>query len=335
MKPIYSLFLIALLSVVVTVAGAAEKPVLTIYTYDAFAADWGPAPKIKKAFEAECACQLDFIATDSSIGILRKIQLEGANTKADIALGLDTNLTDVAGKTGLFAPHGARTGDLALPISWRDETFLPFDFGYFAFVYNSQIVKAAPTSFEALAALPDDFKIVIQDPRSSTPGLGLLLWIKQAYGDKAAGMWKRLAPKILTVTKSWSDAYGLFLKGEADMVLSYTTSPAYHLIAEKDARFKSAAFSEGHYMQVEVAAVVKASKQPKLARRFMQFILSGEFQSVIPTTNWMYPAAKTAGDLPKGFATLHVPQKSLLMSGAEVEKNRKGWIDEWLAALNR
>ena len=163
----------------------------------------------------------------------------------------------------------------------------------------------------------------------------MLLWIKQIYGDKADALWKRLAPKILTVTKGWSDAYGLFLKGEADMVLSYTTSPAYHLIAEKDARFKSAAFSDGHYMQVEVAAIVKSSKQQRLGRQFMQFILSKGFQSVIPTTNWMYPAASTAGELPKGFDTLHVPQKSLLMSGADVEKDRKAWIGEWLAALNK
>ncbi len=314
---------------------AADKPVLTVYTYDAFAAEWGPAPAIKKSFEAECDCILDFVATDSSIGILRKLQLEGANTKADIALGLDTNLTDVARKTGLFDSHGADTGNLALPVSWSDDTFVPFDYGYFSFVYNSEKLKNAPTSFKALAERGGDFKIVIQDPRSSTPGLGLLLWIKEAYGDEAAAIWGKLAPKILTVTKGWSDAYGLFLKGEADMVLSYTTSPAYHLIAEKDARFKSAAFSEGHYMQVEVASVVKSTKQPKLARQFMQFILSDGFQGAIPTGNWMYPAAKTASGLPKGFDTLEVPAKSLLMSSDRVEKNRKAWIDEWLSALKR
>lgn len=316
-------------------AQAAEKPTLTIYTYDAFAADWGPAPQIKTAFEAECGCVLDFIATDSSIGILRKIQLEGASTKADIALGLDTNLIDVAGKTGLFAAHGATTDNLDLPIKWSDPTFLPFDYGYFAFVYNTEIVADPPKSFEDLAARPDSFKIVIQDPRSSTPGLGLLLWVKQAYGDRAGEIWRRIAPKILTVTKDWSGAYNLFLKGEADMVLSYTTSPAYHLIAEKDDRFRAALFSEGHYMQVEVAAMVKSTKQPALARRFLAFMLSQGFQDVIPTTNWMYPAAKMSKPLPKGFDSLHRPQKSLLMTSARVEARRKDWIAEWRSALAR
>jgi ABC-type thiamine transport system substrate-binding protein len=50
----------------------------------------------------------------------------------------------------------------------------------------------------------------------------------------AGEIWEALADNIVTVTPGWSEAYGLFLEGEADMVLSYTTSPAYHLIAEED-----------------------------------------------------------------------------------------------------
>ena len=253
---------------------AADKPKLVIYTYDAFAADWGPAPAVKKAFEPICGCEVQFVATDSSIGILRKIQLEGASTKADIALGLDTNLTAIARDTGLFAEHGASSSTLKLPVDWNDPVFMPFDYGYFSFVYDSDKVKSAPKSFDELLNMPEDFKIVIQDPRSSTPGLGLLLWVRQIYGDKAPEVWKKLKPRILTITKGWSEAYGLFLKGEAEMALSYTTSPAYHMIAEKKHNYRAAGFSDGHYMQVEVAAVVKASKQKALAQKFMAFMVN-------------------------------------------------------------
>ena len=38
------------------------KPVLTVYTYDSFAADWGPGPVVKKAFEADCNCELKLVA---------------------------------------------------------------------------------------------------------------------------------------------------------------------------------------------------------------------------------------------------------------------------------
>jgi thiamine transport system substrate-binding protein len=317
-----------------TVTQAADKPKLVIYTYDAFAADWGPAPAVKKAFEPMCDCEVQFVTADSSIGILRKIQLEGASTKADIALGLDTNLTAIAQKTGLFIGHKADINGLELPIRWTDPVFLPFDYGYFSFVYDSEKVASAPTSFDELLNMPEDFKIVIQDPRSSTPGLGLLLWVRQIYGDRAPEIWKKLKPRILTITKGWSEAYGLFLKGEAEMVLSYTTSPAYHMIAEKVDKYRAAGFTDGHYMQVEVAAVVKASKQQALARKFMAFILTPAFQDIIPTTNWMYPAA-TGKDLPAGFEKLHVPNNALLMSGDVVAKNRKAWVQEWLDNVSK
>ncbi len=313
---------------------AQDKPVLTIFTYDAFAADWGPAPGIEKAFEEQCDCDVQFIAADSSIGALRKIQLEGAQTKADILLGLDTNIAEAARETNLFVEHGADTSNLALPTGgWSDTTFLPFDYSYFAFVYNKEKVTDAPNSFEALINTPEEFKIVIQDPRSSTPGLGLLLWIQQAYGDRAQEIWRGLAPKIVTVTKGWSDAYGLFLKDEADMVLSYTTSPAYHLIAEEDSRFASAQFKEGHYLQIEVAAILESSKNKDLAKDFMQFMLSDTVQDIIPTTNWVYPATTTEAGLPEGFNTLHLPETTLLIDGIEVEKNRKAWIDQWVETL--
>ena len=104
---------------------AAEKPTLTIYTYDAFSASWGSAPKIKKAFEKEYNCHLKFVGVASSIVALRKIQLEGKRTKADILLGLDTSITQVAKKTKLFVPHGLDTSHLDLPIAYNDDIFVP------------------------------------------------------------------------------------------------------------------------------------------------------------------------------------------------------------------
>ncbi|HER26591.1 MAG TPA: thiamine ABC transporter substrate-binding protein, partial [Rhodospirillales bacterium] len=178
MKMIFLYLTIGLMALSANPTLAAEKPVLTVYTYDAIAADWGPGPKIKAGFEKTCGCTVDFVASYSSIGTLRKIQLEQKNPKADVILGLDTNLAEIARQTGLFTEHGADITGLDLPVTWSDSQFLPFDYGYFAFVYDSEKLANPPTSFKDLATTGDDFKIIIQDPRSATPGLGLLLWIK-------------------------------------------------------------------------------------------------------------------------------------------------------------
>ena len=308
----------------------AETQVLTVYTYDSFVSDWGPGPAISEAFEAECGCELNLVGVGDGAALLARLQLEGARSQADVVLGLDTNLTARAEATGLFAPHGVEA-DLDLPIDWDDPLFLPFDWGWFAFVHDRNRLPEPPGSFADL--IDSDLDIVIQDPRSSTPGLGLLMWVEAAFGDEAPAIWQGLAPRVLTVTSGWSEAYGLFLDGEADMVLSYTTSPAYHLIAEDDDSKAAAAFAEGHYMQVEVAGVLASSDQQDLARDFMAFMVSDAFQSIIPTTNWMYPAVTPAEGLPEGFETLHRPEQSLLFSAEEAAERRDAALDAWRDGL--
>lgn len=310
----------------------AQIPELRVLTYDSFVSDWGPGPAVEAAFEATCGCDLVFESAGDGAAMLARLMLTGARTEADVVLGLDTNLTAAAAASGLIAPHGL-TPALDLPIAWDDPLFVPYDWGWFAFVYDTTRTPNPPASFGELIA--SDLSVVIQDPRSSTPGLGLLMWVEAAYGERAGAIWEGLAPRILTVTPGWSEAYGLFLEGEADMVLSYTTSPAYHLIAEGDATKAAAPFAEGHYLQVEVAGLVANSDQPDLARAFLEFMTTEAFQSVIPTTNWMYPAVTPAGGLPEGFETLHVPQTSLLLSADVAASVRDAALDVWRNALAR
>lgn len=329
------LLIVTLLFLMCTPLHADERPTLTVYTYSSFTADWGPGPAIKQGFEAECDCRLEYVATDDGVALLSRVRLEGKRSRADVVLGLDTNLMAEARATGLFASHGATPASLSLPGGWSDPVFLPYDYGYFAFVYDRTALTAPPDSLRALVEGPSDEKILIQDPRTSTPGLGLLLWIRKVYGDDAGMIWEKLAPRILTVSKGWSEAYGLFLKGEAPLVLSYTTSPAYHLIAEGEGKYAAAAFDEGHYLQVEVAAKLASSPNPELADRFLSFMLSQGFQKHIPTGNWMYPVVGLESGLPGGFETLVSPAIALTFTPEEVARNRKEWVQEWLNALSR
>jgi len=314
-------------------AAAEEVPILRVHTYDSFAAEWGPGPAIKAGFEATCGCVVEYETSDDAISTLRRVQLEGDTTRADVIVGLDTAIAGEARATGLFAPHGLTLEGLALPQAWTDTEFVPFDYGYFAYVYNKETLPNPPRSFEELIALPDDFKIVIQDPRSSTPGLGHVIWVAEAYGDRAPEIWAGLKPHLLTMTRGWSEAYGLFLDGEADMVLSYTTSPAYHVIADNDTRFAAALFDEGHVVQVEVAGMLKSSGQQQLGRDFLAYLVSPEAQKVIPTTNWMFPVIDIGADLPAAFNDPGQPPKVIPVDEAVVTANGRAWIAAALAAL--
>ena len=307
----------------------AEK--LTVYTYDSFVSEWGPGPLIEKTFEEKYSVDLELIAVDSAATLLNKVILEGSNTKADIILGLDMNLFNSAENSELFTAHNLNNINekLNLPIEWNSEIFVPYNYGYFAFVYNSKKLKNPPKSMDELLNITDA-RIVIQDPRTSTPGLGLLTWMKILYGENAQENWSKLNKKIISVTKGWTDAYyNFFMAGEADIVLSYSTSPAAHVMFEENYDISASIFKEGNYLSVEFAGILKSSKNKKVANIFLDFMLSDEFQKVIPSTNIMYPVTNIK--LPDAFNELEIP-KALQLNPKEINDYKDEWINEWLNA---
>ncbi|SFJ69946.1 thiamine ABC transporter substrate-binding protein [Jannaschia pohangensis] len=313
------------------IATSANAEPLTIYAPDYFASEWGPGPAIKEAFEASCSCEIEYVTGD----LLPRLRLEGDATPADVVIGLNTDDAERARQTGLFAPHNVAIEGLTMPIDWTDDTFVPFNWGHTAFVYDTTKITDVPTSFQALLDADDSLRIAIQDPRTSVSGLALALWVHKVFGDGAEDAWAALAPKIVTVTRGWSEAYGMFTDGEVDMVLSYTTSPAYHIIAEEDETKKAALFDEGHYVMVETAGQIATTDQPELAQAFLDFILTEPFQSIIPTGNWSLPAKLDPAKMPAGFEKVALPETALIYGSAEAEALRDTVVAEFEAGLGR
>ena len=266
---------------------------------------------------------------------LGRLRLEGETTKADVVVGLDMNL--VAEAKSARPLRAAWRGCEGSVTSDRLERrhLHPLRLGLLAFVYDANKLANPPKSLKELVDNPNGPKVVLQDPRTSAPGLGLLLWMRKVYGDKAGEAWGKLKPRIVTFTKGWSEAYGLFLKGEADMVLSYTTSPAYHVVAEKKDNYKAAAFTEGHYLHVELAGMTRTTKQPELPGNSGLHPQSEPFQSAMPEGNWMMPAKTPAAGLPAAFKDLVQPSQALLFTPEEVQQNRRAFTDAWLNATAR
>lgn len=318
-------------TVTVTAPALATGPEFTLYAPDYFATEWGPGPKIEAGFEKICGCDLVMVTGD----VMPRILLEGDRTEADVVIGLNTDVTLRARESGLFTPHGQDLAGLTMPVVWKDDVFLPFNWSETAFIYDDTRLKNPPATFQDLLDAPDDLKIVIQDPRSSVSGLAMLLWVKSIYGDKAIEAWQKLRPKVLTVTPGWSESYGMFTDGEADMVLSFTSSPAYHIGAEQDTTKHAAIFPEGHYFMAELAAQLKTTDQPELAQKFMQYVLSPDFQGMIAEANWSYPSKLPRDQLPAYFAALDRPERTIFLSETEAEELRKPALDEWLSVFAR
>ncbi|MDR2193221.1 MAG: thiamine ABC transporter substrate-binding protein [Treponema sp.] len=264
---------------------------VVIWTYDSFNSEWGPGDEVSKRFFEQTGITIKWGSHGDAGSVLSRLLLEGTSADADIILGIDQNYAERALTSDLlesYTPAGADgiAGELII-----DETFrlIPFDYSYFAIVYDSEKVPNPPQRLEDLTDPAYTKKIILMDPRTSSPGLGFLTWTKTVYGDGWKDYWKRLSPSILTIADGWDTGYGLFTSGEAPLALSYTTSPGYHLEYEETERYKAAIFDDGHVLQVEVAGLLRNAKNKDNAKKFLDFMLSPSFQELIPLTNWMYP----------------------------------------------
>ena len=286
-----------------TPAGAEEKPVLRVYTYDSMVSEYGLGPKIVPKFEKDCNCKVDMVSAGDAGAVLARLVLEKGNPKADLVIGLDNSLKSKAIDSGVLEKFTPTNIEI-VPQELRFDTegyITPFDFGFVAFIYDNNKIAPAPQSFEDLLDERFQEKIVIQNPRTSSPGLALLLWTIAAYGEEGyLDYWEKLEPNILTVTAGWDESAGMFSAGETPMYLSYATSPPYYVEFEGKENFVAAHFKEGHYMQIEGIAIVKGTQKRHLAEEFIEFALTEKFQEEIPLTQFMFPINVDA-KLPASF----------------------------------
>jgi thiamine transport system substrate-binding protein len=301
---------------------------LVIWTYDSFNSEWGPGPEVSKAFEEKTGIKIEWVSHGDAGTILSRLLLEGKEADADIILGIDQNMAGRILESNLMEPYRPKGAENIFPELILDPEFrlTPMDYSYFAIVYDSEKITSAPDSLEELTDPNFAGSLILIDPRTSSPGLGFFVWVKEVYGSSWREYWRRLKPSILTIAEGWSSAYGLFTGGEAPLVLSYTTSPGYHLEYENSERYKAAIFKDGHILQIEAAGILKSAKNSYNARLFLDFMLDPVFQNIIPLTNWMYTVTNVP--LPDSFRVN--PKSGKPLKGSPVTEEE---LNEWAALM--
>ncbi|MCR5126156.1 MAG: thiamine ABC transporter substrate-binding protein [Treponema sp.] len=301
-----------------------ESKEVTIYTYDSFAGEWGPGPELTKKFEEQTGYKLNIVDCGDAVQALSRAILEKNAVQADVIVGLDNNTSSKAINEGIIEEYKTKNSDsipkdLFEALQDKGNFVTPYDFSHFALIFDSKSNTTPPTSLEDLAKPEYAKKLILMDPRTSTPGLGFVAWTVSVFGDKVIDYWKTLKPSILMMAPGWSAGYGSFTKGEAPLVISYTTSPAYHVeYGEGDER-KALIFDEGHSWQVEGAAILKNAPNKKGAEAFIDFLTSEEGQSILPLTQWMYPANKNV-KLPESYEkAAPIPERTLIADPEKVQ----------------
>ena len=264
------------------------KETIIVGTYDSFATEWGPGPEIESLFEENCECDLKYVTTSQAGTLLGNIFIKDK----DIILGA----TYDANKFNNFYK------------------FQTYDYGYYAFIYDESSLKNPPQTFEELINR-DNLKIVVQDPRTSPVGMGLLTWISRVFYQNKEEAIQKINKQIITYTPGWSEAYGMFLEEKADLVLSYSTSPFYHQEYEDNYSYKALIFPEGHVKVNEYVVIPNDSKQKIIAENFLSFLSTEKIQRIISKKNIMYPILESA--TPSKMKNLPKPSEAMDVSTNE------------------
>ena len=297
---------------------------VVVYAYDSFAGEWGPGPELVKLFKQKTGLDLTFVDCGDAGQVTSRAILEKDRPQADVLLGPDNNLVQKIREEGILTPYkpaGAENLvdnlENALGGDWA---LTPFDFSHFAIIFDTESGIREPTSLEDLTSAEYAKKLILMDPRTSTPGLGFVAWTAAIFGNNALNYWADLKPSILTMAPGWTAGYGLFTNGEAPLVISYTTSPAYQYQEDNSTRFKTLVFREGHPMQVEGAGLLKGAVNEEGGKKFLDFLISDDAQAVLPLTQWMYPANKNV-EIPECYAVAApVPEKTVNADNTIVNK---------------
>ena len=258
---------------------------LIVASYSSFAGQWGVGEIVVSDFEKESGIQVELIDAGSGSELAKAIRDD--KIKADVVIGIDETLLE--GVVMKFDSHYV------------------FDYGFYAFCFNNDFSIKKPTCLEDLAKSEYKNTFVLIDPRSSNVGLGLLKWADAAFDGDVKEWLSLVFNNALTVTASWSEAYGLFTSGEVPLVLSFSTSPVYHYM-EKDFKYESLIFENGSIRTEEFIAIMNNSKKKKDAQFFIDYVL--ENSAKIALCNVMYPV-RGEENLPSEYNLVKKPEKIL------------------------
>ena len=303
----------------------------------------GLGPDVIRIFENRSAgCRARVLPAGDAGQMIARIMLDSKRRApgAHVAVGVDA--VSWPRVRPLAAGWGGWTPRNYLRISARARLpggIVPYDYGIHAFIADTAALRRAgigrPGSLRDLLDARLGRNILLQDPRTSSPGMSFLLYTKAVLGNSFSAFWHSLARQWLTLGSGWSATYGLFLRGEAMLVWSYTTSEAYHEANGGGGRYKALIFAEGHPVHVEGAVwlkapvgVVRNPEEDRCAKVFLETMISDEVQRLVPFKNWMLPALADA-QLPPVFETLARPEiipGVAAASGAEIRKITSDWL---------
>lgn len=327
-----------------------------IYTHDSYLA-WGDPDEYEEVidtafydFGVANNVTVRLMLFSGMVDALQTLINQKNNPQADIVIGLDSVLVTEAKNEGVLQPYTEANLENISSSLINDldpeKYLLPADYGLIALIFDTEYLslstnpELAKLTFEDLiTTFADD--LAVQDPTLSSTGINFLLY-QLVYYEEILGKdwteWWEAAKGKVSIDKSWSDSWDrVFSAKEDHMLVSYGTDPAYNAFFNYSYE-KNGVLIHGEesttygWMQIEGIGIVEGTTHLSLAKAYIDYFLTEEVQSLVPTNNWMFPANQEV-ELPPCYnyaiTTENVSVLNHLVTPEHIGENYNSWLSEW------
>ena len=345
MKKILTLFTsFIFLLVACAPKGPAE---LTVMTHDSFAI----SEEVVAAFEGANNAKVTFLASGDTGAALNKAILTKDAPLADVFYGVDNTFLSRALEADIFEPYQS-SALASVPAAFQldpENRMIPVDYGDVCINYDKTYFAEnnlpIPVSLEDLLKSEYNGLLVVENPATSSPGLAFLLATVAHFGDPGyLDFWAALRDNGLVVVNDWETAYYANFsassgQGPQPMVVSYGSSPPAEVIFAEtpldDAPTASIIGLDTCFRQIEFVGILKGTQNRALAEKFVDFMLSKDFQEDLPMQMFVFPVNPDA-TLPDEFVQYaQIPDQPAQLDPADITANREKWIQSWTETVLR
>ncbi len=278
-------------------------------------------------------CEVNITKFPNALSMLERAISEKDSTNIDLLFGLDNTLLFLAEQDSLLVPYESNyVHDIPKDLIFDEEFYInPICYSNIAFNYNSYVISDPPITFGEMQDNKFKDQIILLDPRTSSVGRAMLFWSVVAFGRNGySHFWRSIKDNVFVIYENQNDAYNAYLAGEAPMILGMETTPLYHIQHDNADKFKSTIPEEGGFKFIQGVGIMKATQQQYLSRKFVDFLLSVEFQEMIPSELWMKPVNKKV-KLPVDYEILQQISKDHTkgLSNRQTRWQYEEWISKW------
>jgi thiamine transport system substrate-binding protein len=318
---------------------------ITLMTHDSF----NVSDDVLADFTDRTGIDVKLLRAGDAGAALNQAILTADNPEADVFFGVDNTFLTRALDADLFVPYepDALAGVDPQFVLDDEHRVTPVDYGDVCVNYDREAFGAGgpppPATLEDLAASQYRDQLVVENPATSSPGLAFLLATVDRFGPGGyLDYWTRLRANGVLVADGWEDAYyGQFSggsgEGDRPLVVSYASSPPAEVLGldSEPLEAPTAVVEDGCFRQIEFAGILRGAANEDGAKRFVDFLLSEEFQADMPLTMFVFPVNPDV-ELPDVFVEHAViPSDPAALDPAEIGANRDTWIEEWTDTVLR